>query len=124
MGALTPSPGFDPANVHVVVMGSRDMEPAVPRGSILFLGAAGYAGQILYSLPSPDGQHDGNIRRLTVGPSRVCTFTTDHAKTTQQAKMERDDFVSRDIRPVVGMLRAFHPDFERWAHGRAAAVMA
>lgn len=127
---MLPALPFDAAQVHVVVMPNRDMEPAVPRGSLVFLGPAGYAGEVLYSLPDNRTNrpgpypHRGEIRRLNMmAHPTLCTFTADNEPAYQSLYVKGPSTFERaDIRPVLGVLAPHDAGFGTWLRERFQSV--
>ena len=98
-----------------VLIEHRNMEPAIPFGSLVFLAEPGFSGEGIYSLPT-DGQHQADVRRIRGHGERWFVGMDDlpgegYWLTAQQL---------RDMAParVVAIVKPLTADFTRYLQSR------
>jgi hypothetical protein len=109
---------FNAADLQMSLVRTNSMAPAVPMDSLVFLGPAltprDRVLETLYSIASPSGTHDGNLRRVSViGPGRY-SLRADGAPFRDEITREELTNPRGDVRRVLGACIPYDYEFGMW----------
>ena len=99
---------------------SRNMEPEIPFGSVVFLAEPGFRGEGIYGFAfDGDGGGRSDIRRVC-GFGRHWTAETDNAPLRRE--LSRDQLLDLAPRPVVGITKSYTAEFSDFLWARFMEV--